>query len=94
MRALPLLLLILLPLLGCTAAPSASRQANCEALVDSDPEIRSLEAKQAGSTSPKQSAIFDPVPLRQVKMKACLHGYPVSGGVEPVRHPNFTFDLF
>jgi len=93
MRAL-LLPLVLLPLLGCTVAPAGSRQANCQALVNSDPEIRDLTMKYPGAFSPKDAGTFDPTPLRREKMKACMQGYPVNGGVERVKSPNYTFDLF
>jgi hypothetical protein len=99
MRKLALLFPMLLPgaLLGCAGAagPQASLRSRCEAQINADPEIRNLTLKYAGSTnSPAQAAMFDPRPLREVKMKACLQGYPVNGGVEPVKHPDTTFDLF
>ena len=96
-RALLLLLPLSLPMLvGACGGLSPTRQASCEDLVNSDPEVRDLTLKYAGSagSSPNQASMFDPAPVRRAKMKACLQGYPIDGGVEPVRHPNYTFDLF
>jgi hypothetical protein len=86
-------LLLLLVLAGC-ANSNNPRYANCAALVNSDPEIRDLMAKYAGSATFYQQSQFDPTPLRNAKMQACLHGSSINTGVEPVRRPNVTFDLF
>ncbi len=93
----PLLILLplaALPLALAACASNNPRQASCAAQVNADPQIRDLTRKYAGAATQDQMMMFDPQPLRRAKMNACLHGYPGQGGVEPVRTPAYTFDLF
>jgi hypothetical protein len=86
--------LLLLPLALAACGSNNPRYAQCAAQVNADPQIRDLTQKYAGASSADQMMQFDPTPLRQEKMKACLQGYPTTSGVEPVRHPRYTIDLF
>jgi hypothetical protein len=86
--------LLLLPLALAACGSNNPRYAQCEAQVDADPEVRQLTLRYAGASSADQMMQFDPRPVRQDKMKACLHGYPTTGGVEPIRKPRYTLDLF
>jgi hypothetical protein len=93
-----LLSLLLLPLLasGC-AAQGNSVQAQCQRTANNNPEVQDLLAKKAGSGTPIGQSIFDPGPARQAAYLSCMRaraGLPEEGGVEPVRHPDTTFQLF